>query len=337
MAVTGDPACTRDNARATIFATDWVQGGMMKTSLVIAAFASFALSGVCHAQLAGITPEMIASALPEEGAPKAEPGPYEVTAEPAFGASGLKTFRPASLDRFPKRDTLPVVVWGNGGCAIDNPRYAGFLTTIASHGFLVITTAGAPPQEGAPRKQATAVELKAAMDWAEQENARSGSPLLGKIETKRVAVMGQSCGGVLAITLGTDPRVGTIGVFNSGVQARNPDAPPSASPTIDTLKMLHGPVLLINGHERDFMMARSKATYDAIENLPAFYGARHGAGHTATAYHPGGGEFANVASNWVRWQFKDDRKASAMFVGKKCQLCTNSNWDAESKRLGNGK
>ncbi len=27
-----------------------------------------------------------------------------------------------------------------------------------------------------------------------------------------------------------------------------------------------------------------------LENLPAFYGARHGAGHTATAYHPGGGE-----------------------------------------------
>ena len=101
---------------------------------------------------------------------------------------GLRTFRPSSLDRFPKRDTMPVVVWGNGGCAID-------------------------------------------------------------------------------ITLGADPRVGTIGVFNSGVQERNSDAPPSSFPTSDALKKLHGPVLLINGHERDFMMARSKATYDAIESL----------------------------------------------------------------------
>ena len=302
-----------------------------KTSLAIAAFALFALSGVCHAQLAGITPEMIASALPEEGAPKAEPGPYQVSSAPTFGTPGLMAFQPSSLDRFPKSDTMPVVVWGNGGCAIDGARYAGFLTTIASHGFLVITTA---PQEGAPRRQATADDLKAAIDWAVRENTRAGSPLNGKIETKRVAVMGQSCGGFLSIALGADPRVGTIGVFNSGVQERNPDAPPSAFPTADALKKLHGPVLLINGHERDFMMARSKATYDAIENLPAFYGSRHGAGHTATAFHPGGGEFANVASNWVLWQFKGDRKASAMFVGKKCQLCTNSNWDAESKRLG---
>lgn len=304
----------------------------MKTSLALAASALLALSGVCGAQPAGITPEMIASALPEEGAPKAEPGPYQVTAEPAFGTPALKTFRPASLDRFPSRDTMPVVVWGNGGCAVDNPRYDGFLSTIASHGFLVISTAGATPP-GAPRRQATADDLKAAIDWAERENSRAGSPLNGKVEAKQVAVMGQSCGGALAVTLGADPRVGTIGVFNSGVQPRNPDAPSSTFPTTDALKNLHGPVLLINGHERDFMMARAKATYDAIEYLPAFYGARHGAGHTATAYHPGGGEFANVASNWVLWQFKGDSKASAMFVGEKCRLCTNPDWEVESKRL----
>jgi hypothetical protein len=92
-------------------------------------------------------------------------------------------------------------------------------------------------------------------------------------------------------------------------------------------------VLLINGGERDFLMGRSKATFDAIEKLPTFYGSRHGAGHTATMYHPGGGEFANVASNWALWQLKGDRKASAMFVGDGCSLCTNPNWDTQSKRL----
>jgi hypothetical protein len=135
--------------------------------------------------------------------------------------------------------------------------------------------------------------------------------------------MGQSCGGVLAITLGADPRVATIGVFNSGVQGRDPDP----------LAPLHGPVLLINGGDRDFMMGSSKATYDAIEKLPAFYGSRHGAGHTATMYHPGGGEFANVATNWLLWQFKHDNQAKAMFVGAQCALCTNANWDVAAKRF----
>jgi dienelactone hydrolase len=304
----------------------------MKTSSTLAALTLLALSGACGAQQppGGVTPEMVNTTLPEEGAPKAEPGPYQVTIETA---PGLRTFRPSNLDKFPKSDHLPVVVWGNGGCAADNPKYNGFLSTIASHGFLVVTTAGAAQEEGAQRRRATADDLKGAIDWADAENKRANSPLKGKIDTKHVAVMGQSCGGSLSLALGADPRVGTIGVFNSGAQASDSKGSGPTAITTDALTKLHGPVLLINGHERDFMMARSKATYEAIDKLPAFYGARHGAGHTATMYHVGGGEFANVASNWVLWLFKGDKKAGTMFVGKQCSLCTNPNWDAESKRL----
>jgi hypothetical protein len=64
-----------------------------------------------------------------------------------------------------------------------------------------------------------------------------------------------------------------------------------------------------------------------------FYGALHGVGHVGTVTQPGGGEFANVASNWALWQLKGDKAASAMFVGAKCGLCTSPNWDAKSKRL----
>ena len=295
----------------------------MKPSIAFVAAACLASTAAFAAAPPGVTPEMIATALPEEGAPKAVAGEYAVTQEPAFSGAGLKVFRPTDLAAFPRRDRLPVVVWGNGGCAIENARYDGLLQTIASHGFLVLTTTGpaTPPAPDAPRRQATADDLKAGIDWADRENARDASPLRGKIDTRQVAVMGQSCGGVLSIALGADPRVRTIGVFNSGTE----DAAQIAK--------LHGSVLLVNGHERDFMMARSRATYDAIDKLPAFYGARHGAGHTATAYHAGGGEFANVASNWLRWQFKNDRKAGAMFLGAKCQLCGDSNWDVAAKRL----
>ncbi|MEO6080878.1 MAG: hypothetical protein ABIQ86_14075 [Steroidobacteraceae bacterium] len=305
---------------------------MKSTPFAVAGLAFFSLTAI--AQLPpGINMDAVNTVLPEEGAPKAVPGKYAVTSGAATGNDALRIYRPEKLDDFPRRDKLPVLVWGNGGCAIDNPRYGGFLETIASHGFLVITTAAggapapAPAQAGAPgaapRRSANADSLKAGIDWAEKENARAGSPLAGKIDTTQVAVMGQSCGGRLSLELGADPRVKTIGVFNAGVKPAD----------FKLLAPLHGPVLMINGHDRDFMMADSKATYEAIDKLPAFYGARHGAGHTATAYHVGGGEYANVASNWVRWQFKKDKNAAKMFVGSKCDLCTNENWDAEGKRL----
>jgi dienelactone hydrolase len=302
----------------------------MHKTIVAAAAALLTSAGVCLAQPPGITREMIERALPLEGAPLAEPGPYQVTSETAFGSAGYRVFRPAALDTFPQKDTLPVMVWGNGGCAIDSTRYSGFLTTIASHGFLVL---GTIPQEGAPRRQATADDLRAAIDWAGKENARTDSPLKGKIAMDKVAVMGQSCGGFLSIVLGADPRVKTIGVFNSGVRSAAPGGPSSPQPSSDALPKLHGPVLLINGGEPDFMMATSAATFDMIDHLPAFYGARHNAGHTATVFHPGGGEFANVASNWLLWTFKGDKKAGSMFVGKNCSLCTNSNWDVRSKGI----
>src|SRR4029079_16913782 len=201
---------------------------------------ALALGAETHAQRpAGITAEMIATALPLEGAPLAVPGPYKVESGPAFGSPGYVVYRPADLSPFPGKDTLPVMVWGNGGCAINSTRYAGFLTTIASHGFRVMATVAQP---GVTR--ATADLLRKAIDWADAENTRAESPLKGKIALDRISVMGQSCGGFMSLELGGDPRVKTIGVFNSGLQGNN----------TAQLTALHGPVLLINGHERDFLM-----------------------------------------------------------------------------------
>lgn len=303
---------------------------MRKTLASGSAAALVALAGAAFAQPPGVTMEQINTTLPLEGAPLAEPGPYQVASGAAFGAPGLMVFHPAP-DALRRRDTLPVVVWGNGGCAIDTTRYGGFLSTIASHGFVVLGTAA---REGEQRRQATADDLRAGIDWAFAENARDGSPLRGKIDTDQVAVMGQSCGGFLSLSLGADPRVDTIGMFNSGVQPPNPNAPAGRFPSTDAIKDLHGPVLLINGAERDFLTPASHATYEAITHVPAFYGARAGAGHTATVFHPGGGEYANVASSWLRWTFKKDADAAKMFVGDDCSLCTNPNWDVESKGFG---
>src|ERR1044071_6087372 len=122
----------------------------MQKTIIAAAAVLFISAGACFAQPAGITREMIERSLPLEGAPLAVAGPYAVTSEIAAGSPGLVLFRPTALDAFPKKDTLPLMVWGNGGCAVEGKRYSGFLTTIASHGFLVMSTTA---QEGAAARR----------------------------------------------------------------------------------------------------------------------------------------------------------------------------------------
>jgi hypothetical protein len=219
------------------------------------------------------------------------------------------------------------MTWGNGGCAIDSTRYGDFLSTIASHGFLVISTVAIDGE----RARGVPENMIAAFDWADAENARSGSPLNGKIATGQMSAMGQSCGGFMSVSAGADSRVGTIGMFNSAVSAPNPDAPGGGNANTDNLADLHGPVLMINGGEVDFMYEPAQDNFERIDHVPVFYGARENAGHTATVFHPGGGEYANVASNWLRYVFKDDAEAGKMFVGSDCSLCVLDTWETMSK------
>ena len=191
------------------------------------------------------------------------------------------------------------------------------------------------PVEG-QQNRGTPADMIAAFDWAEAENARNGSPLAGKIATGQMSAMGQSCGGFMSVSAGADPRVGTIGVFNSGVRPPNPDAQGGGAgggATTDALADLHGPVLLINGGEVDFMYEPAQDNFKRINHVPVFYGARDNAGHTATVFHPGGGEYANVASNWLRYVFKGDAEAGKMFVGDRCGLCTLSTWETMAKGI----
>jgi dienelactone hydrolase len=313
---------------------------------------ALAFAAAAAAQLPqGITTADVNRELPREGAPLGVAGPYKVVAEPAGPKNQL--FRPVDLTAFPHKDKLPIMLWGNGGCAANAGRFAGFLEDIASHGFLVITTAGpaAPAPAPAPTPsvaaaagapsgapagppvRATADDLKAGLDWAFAENKRAGSPLAGKIDTKHVAAMGVSCGGVMALSLAGDPRVKSVGVYNSGVREAQPGAQASPMTNIAALKTLHGPTIYLNGGEPDFMMKTSEANFEAIKGVPIFYGSRANAGHSATYYHPGGGEFANVTVAWLKWQFKGDKEAKKAFVGAKCALCTNANWTVKSKGL----
>ncbi len=56
-----------------------------------------------------------------------------------------------------------------------------------------------------------------AIDWAVAENSGAGSKYRGRIDTTKVAVMGQSCGGIETYEVADDPRITTTVLWNSGL------------------------------------------------------------------------------------------------------------------------
>lgn len=278
--------------------------------------------------------EQLKIGLPETGAPRAVVGPHAVTTEIPANAPTLQIYRPTDLSGFPGSDTLPVVVWGNGACLADGRDFAGYLSTIASYGFLVV---GSAPVAGNPQARITATHLIQALDWAQAEGSRAGSPLSGKIRTDAIAVMGMSCGGNLALEAARDPRVRTLGMWNSGVwnsgEMRTGDGTLLVATTKADLAFVHSPTLYINGDHLDPAMANAADDVARLDGVPVFFGARRGSGHSGSYSHANGGEFANIAVAWLRWQLKGDAVSSRMFTGTACTLCRDPNWIVQRKKL----
>jgi dienelactone hydrolase len=171
------------------------------------------------------------------------------------------------------------------------------------------------------------------IDWAVKANA-SNAALKGKIDTDKIAVMGQSCGGLMTIEAAHDPRIDTIGVINSGVYNAGPNTGRSiTSATKETLKTVHSPALYINGGEEDAAYPNSNDDVARLNQVPVFYGVMKGAGHIATHRHKNGGRFAEVITAWLEYQLKGDPEAAKMFVGPQCGLCTDPQWVVTKKRM----
>jgi len=307
--------------------------GHVALGILVAAL--FECTGLCAAeQKLPFSLEQLSIGLPEAGAPRAVVGPYAVTSEAAAGEVRLQVYRPRDLSPFQKSNQLPIVVWGNGACLADGRDFAGFLSTIASYGFLVVTTAAVP---GDAQARITSANLLQALDWAQAQATRAGSPLAGRINRDTAAVMGMSCGGNLALEAARDPRFDTLGMWNSGVwttgEMRAGDGTLLSATTKADVARIHSPVIYINGDTIDPARANAADDVARINDVPVFFGSRHNAGHSGTYSHPNGGEFANVAVAWLRWQLKRDSKAGKMFTGPDCTLCSNPDWTVQRKKL----
>ncbi|MCK9899881.1 hypothetical protein CC117_21680 [Parafrankia colletiae] len=244
-------------------------------------------------------------------------GPYPAMYETDLRLSNHTVYRPRTL---PTDTTLPIVVWGNGACRADGTWFDDFLLEIASHGFLVIAN-GRPGGTG----QTQASWLTDGIDWAVRENSRLFGKYRGKLNTTKIAAMGQSCGGLEAIEVSADPRITTSVIWNSGLFGTGPKP---------ELRELHAPVAYITGGESDIAHANALDDWSKLPpTLPAFLGSLD-VGHYGTYGQTNGGEFAQVGKDWLKWQLKGDQTAGQRFAGPSCGLCADPDWDVQQRNLG---
>lgn len=272
-------------------------------------------------------------------------GPYPAIAEPAPGLPSHTLYRPRDLSAL-HGAKLPIVAWANGACANDNSLFRSFLTEIASHGYLIVAIgpfvdhppprplrppepSSAGPGPGADPTQSS--QLIDAINWAQAENGRPGSPLRNLIAADKVAVMGQSCGGLQALDVAADPRITTAVIWNSGIYTR-PGGRSGIRLSKDKLKQLHFPIAYFIGGPTDIAYPNAVDDYARIDAVPALI-ANLPLGHGGNYGLPEGGPFAPVGAAWLDWQLKGSAKARAVFVGPNCGLCGDPAWTIQSKNL----
>ena len=263
------------------------------------------------------------------------PGPYSVTVESYRTLPTHTAYHPSDLNAWGASKRLPIVSWGNGACARNGMAFATFLTQIASHGYLAIAVGPKVVPPGPPPEPTIDDHLLLdAIDWAGRQNGDPSSPLFNKIDTTKIAVMGQSCGGLQALAVSNDPRITTTVVWNSGALPAGSTSPAlkQSAGNKNSLNLLHGPVAYFIGGPSDVAYPNAEDDFARITKVPVFKGNLN-VGHGGTYRQPGGGWFGEVAVAWLDHQLKGYADAAKWFVGSDCRLCKEPVWSIEKKGM----
>ncbi|KAL4937864.1 hypothetical protein BDV06DRAFT_215582 [Aspergillus oleicola] len=230
------------------------------------------------------------------------------------------------MPKAPGNTTLPVLIWGNGACSANGTLFGNLLTNIASYGFIAIAS-GSPNGQGTTDVQL----MKDALDWIGE---KAGSGRYATVDTSRVAVAGQSCGGLEAYQMRDDERVQYLGIFNSGFLDLGPIGEalglPGESP--ETIKEVKRPVFYFLGGDKDIAYNNGLEDYKALTGFPKWVG-NYPVGHLGTYAEPEGGAFGVAAVNWLSWVLKEDTSKAEWFTSGGAE---KAGWEeVSSEGLGN--
>jgi hypothetical protein len=237
-------------------------------------------------------------------------GPFAVSMVENMGPGNQYTmFRPTTLGENGFRH--PPTAWGNG--ILTTPAaYVELLSTIASHGFVVI---------GSNSTNVTAQLMTQGLDWLIQQNSAAGE-FQGMLATECAVTIGYSLGGGAAVTSGNHPSVITTVSFH-GLQG--------------PAENLSGPLLLLTSTNDGFVTKSGYAqpTYNRSTKVPTLMATLNvpeppsNNGHLIPLNDAGQERAPAVA--WLRYFVYDDPRARNYFFGADCVLCVSPWTDIQRK------
>ena len=313
-------------------------------------------------------------------------GPFKALMVGDASCPAFTIYRPADMAAATSDGRLPIILYGNGGCANSTVEMRFFLNELASHGYLAIgispyddedpnehwvdvlyniwpegkkvvlsngrEIAPLAPAESLARIEAYnkrladsrreteknpssptatfanatyARQLLEAMDWLTDQNADPASEYYQMLDLEKVAVIGQSCGGVQALAVGHDPRIKTCVIMNSGVGDMTMQGFSAAG-----LASLHTPMFYLIGGPGDSAYGNSAKDFQRIENIPVVRINTHD-GHLGTYYERHGGAYAVAVLKWLDWQLKGDISKAAFFLTDEALKWEQPDWSVERK------
>ena len=264
-------------------------------------------------------------------------GPYKAVVTEDSKLEGYSIIRPSDMKAAAAAEgKLPVILFGNGGCARNSFGLLDFLTEVASHGYVIITNGywreSAPTREqeqatmeaivkknggNCPSSYDDAMALLKALDYIEERSYNRKSEFYKVIDTDNLAVSGQSCGGLQALMMGTsgDVRVKTVVPVNSGIFGREDSMSQIlGNLTKKDLEKINVPVAYFCGGEEDIAYPNGASDYDYISHVPVVFG-------NCPSGHPGPYEkpdwYAPIYTAWMDWMLKSDYTYAPYFMGTK--------------------
>ena len=274
------------------------------------------------------------TSLAETRTPSVSGNYNDVVREAAPGLPGYTVYRPLDLESGAD-NRFPVVMWSNGGCAESNDSHLYFLTQVAAHGFVIVAH-GAPDAHSSPGGIAQDNRLVKAIDWVSSPPANGGPTYFDKLDTRKVATAGHSCGGIDAIRAGiNDDRVKSVVSLNSSCYANNSDGGRSGPLAVcrDDLDRLGGPILFVTGGPTDIAHDNSVANFNLVVEVPTVLAFHEAAGHSGffgSAPRNVQLEAVQAMVEWLDGTLNGNADSLAYFFGADPRLGQVEGWTVES-------